>query len=202
MKSAKLLSALLLGIGILASGCGPQWAVVKQSTPNPFIGQKAFLIEPIKFDGMLVGKLSEADYLAKKKPDQQASFVADKTAMNERFAARLTELAAKNGLTITPVSGTPGLTFRTIVSFLEPGYYAPTVGTGFGSVDLSRPTQVRANVQLIDAQGAVLEDIAIAAEVKSDLIHSASGTRYRNAAEILAEKTHMYLINRTGPAKK
>lgn len=201
MTNMKRLAALFLGVGFLAAGCGPQWAVVKQANPNPFAAQRAFVVEPMKFDGMQVGKLSEADYLAKKNADQQASFQADKSAMNEKFGERLTELAAKKSVALTPAAGAPaGYTIRAVVSFLEPGVYIPRVG-GLG-VDLSRPTVVRANLQIVDAQGAVLDDISINAEVAADLINAASGTRYRKAAEKLAEKANLYLIERLGLAKK
>jgi hypothetical protein len=81
-----VLGTTLLG---LLAGCGPSLTVVRQAAPNPFSGQKSWSLEGLRFDGLMVGKKTEADFLAGKQPDQRQSWNEDKAGMRQEFQARL-----------------------------------------------------------------------------------------------------------------
>src|SRR5689334_19895195 len=78
-------SILVLAGALLASGCGPAYTIVRQGNPNPFTGRNAFIVEAIHYDGLTVGRKTEAEYLAAKKPEQVQSFQGDKSGMVQKF---------------------------------------------------------------------------------------------------------------------
>jgi hypothetical protein len=182
MRTALLLSVALFAL--LLTACGPRWRVVRQASPDPFAGKPDFTIEKIHFDHLEVGEKSEQDYLAGKDDQQRASWQADKEAMSEAFAVAVA--TSEQGLSIGPVRPNAAVV-RPIVSFIEPGFY---VGVAAGN------TRVNISVQVLDAQGAVLDEITITSTIAASMTNSASGTRLRQAGEDLGHVTAKYLHTR------
>jgi hypothetical protein len=178
---------LLLPIALFAllfTACGPRWTVVRQATPDPFAGKPDFTIEKIHFDNLRVGGKSEQEYLDGKDDSQRASWQADKEAMSEAFAVALS--TSEQGLSIGPVRPNAAIV-RPIVTFIEPGFY---VGVAAGN------TRVNIGVQVLDARGAVLDEITISSTIAASMGNPASGTRLREAAEDLGHVTAKYLHTR------
>ena len=146
------------GVGALVAsavliGCGPPWAVVVQSAPNPFFGQRLFAVQPVEYSGLMIGGKPEPVYLAGKDAGQQASFAEDKTALNEKFLGQLVAEAGAAGVRVVPATG-PGdapFTIRPAVHFIEPGFYAFVA---------SQPSRVEMSVRIVAPDGRILDESA------------------------------------------
>jgi hypothetical protein len=114
---------VMLFASALLAGCGASVTVLKQASPNPFVGQTQFALERMETKGLQVGDLSEERYLAEKDESQRASFAGDKEAIQNRFDAALTEAARDAGLTVGAAGQAPFVIKPRLV-FVEPGYYA------------------------------------------------------------------------------
>ncbi|MFO0547654.1 MAG: hypothetical protein U0271_04650 [Polyangiaceae bacterium] len=83
-------------VSTVGFGCSsPQVVVVRQATPNPLIGKRTFVFEPVSWDGFTYDGQSEADWLASRKPKQVESFNEDKRNVTERMMKRF-EAEAKS----------------------------------------------------------------------------------------------------------
>jgi hypothetical protein len=182
-----LSSLFVIAFALLVSACGPRWTVIRQAVPDPFVGQRQFVIEAIHFDNLMVGDKTERDYLAGKEGDQAASFSADKADMATRYAEAL--ISASEGLQFPHDPSQGGFIVRPIVSFIEPGFYAFA----------SHPTEVHMRVQLLNAQGQVLDEIAVRSSIPAGITNPASGNRIRQAGADLGRVTAKYLKSRVTP---
>jgi hypothetical protein len=184
-----LLSLSLATLAVAGAGCGPAWTVVR-SAPGKVTAQSRFAVLPVEYQDLKIGKKPEADWLAKKKPEQVRSWEADKLGIGSTYASKVTEGAYVRKL---QVSAEPGarrgaVTIRPIVSFIEPGYYAGIAAAG---------AEIGARVQLAD-EGGVFEEIEL--KVGSGNAFS-TGERVRMAAAELGRQTVLYLAGRAGVAK-
>ncbi|MEI8259161.1 MAG: hypothetical protein WCJ30_26125 [Deltaproteobacteria bacterium] len=180
---ATLVAALLMG------SCAPGYTIVRQAMPNPFLGAHSFSVEPVHFETLQVGQMTEAEWLSRKTPEQQASYMADRQAMIERFVARMT--ARNPGIEIIagPPAGPQTFIIRPILEFIEQGYYV------FVS---HRDTEARMRVQVLNQSGQVLDEFLAYTRVQADLYHPATGGRLRTAADRLSDSVTHYLRDRTG----
>jgi hypothetical protein len=48
-------------------GCAKPYMIVRQATPDPFVGKTDFVVLPIDYSDLHVGEKTEADYVAGKK---------------------------------------------------------------------------------------------------------------------------------------
>src|SRR5262249_1109739 len=122
----------------LAVGCGPSWRVVKQATPNPITAASSFSVAPATWEGVQVGKKSEAEYLADKDENTRRSHEADKTL----FAQALQAQVAENGKKLKLGEG--GFVVRPNVYWFEPGFYQSLVNAD---------TQIKVRFDVVDPQG-------------------------------------------------
>lgn len=180
---ATLVAALLMG------GCFKRYTVIRQAMPNPFLGMHSFAVEPVHFETLQVGQTTEAEWLSRKTPEQQASYMNDRQAMIQRFVERMT--ARNPGLEI--IAGPPPSpqTFivRPILEFIEPGFYI-----GIMKLD----TQARMRVQVLTQAGQVLDEFLTYTRVEAYLFNPATGGRLRTAADRLSDAATQYLRDRTG----
>lgn len=190
MKHRAIKAISLLAPFALLAACGPSWVVVKQSNPNALAGKKVYAVEAVKFDNLMVGKKSEAEYLTGKDQKAVDGFAADKTAMTENFTAQM--IKRKGGLDISASTGAApagGFTVRPVIYWLEPGSF---------NAMFNIPTEAKAKLQIVDAQNVVVDEIEIKTAVGADLYHPAVGTRLRAAANQLATISVNYLNTRVG----
>ncbi len=180
----------------LLTGCGAPVTVLRQATPNPFVGQSQFALEKMDMKGLQVGELSEDRYLAEKDESQRASFAGDKEAMQQRFDAGLTEAARDAGLTVGAAGQAP-FVVRPRLTFVEPGYYA---------VLASGASQATIVVQITRADGTVLDEIEVTHQTDSKSgssiggisLNPSSGGRLREDAEAIGQAVGEYLAERAG----
>jgi len=200
MKRRLLMVWLIVAASTLI-GCGPPWHVVRQTTPDPFIGQKQFAVAPVEYPGLRIGRKDEGEYLSGKDAKQQASFADDKAGLNEKFAAALMAKAREAGLEVAPATGPASAPFviHAAVPFIEPGFYGGVV---------SQPSRVEMVVTITSPDGKVLDEIHIGHSTSpssgvaiggvSIPSHPASGDRLRKDGEGLGEIVAKYLKLRAG----
>ena len=179
----------LAAAAVTMLGCGVPWRVVTQAAPDPFVGQRRFAVAPIDFSGLYVGQKSEGEYLAGKKPEQQASFAEDKDAMTEEFGKALERSGADEGLEIFPAAARADAAFviHASVQDLEPGFY---VGVA------SEPSTVRMVVRFTTPDGKLLDEIWTSHSTSAGMLTAASGTRLRRDGAALGAITAKYLKRR------
>lgn len=168
---------------LLAASCGPPWQIVRQATPNPLLGQRAFAIAPMSFANLVVGEKPEAAYLAEKDPGQRGSWDQDKSAMAQMFLDGVRGHAP--GIAIQPGSGT--FVVEPEVTFIEPGFY---VGIAARASEVSLALRIRQG-------GALVDEIVIGVTVPADLGNPSVGGRLRAGAARLGEIAGRYLVHRT-----
>ncbi|APR84583.1 Hypothetical protein A7982_09932 [Minicystis rosea] len=186
-----------MALGALAMGCAPTWHVVAQAAPDPFLNQRRFAVSPIDFSGLHVGGKTEAQYLSEKDAKQQASFIEDKAALNDKFLEELRASAHGAAIEVVPATGPSDAPFiiRPSVTFVEPGFY---VGVASGA------SQVEMTVRITTPDGRVLDEIALAHGTDSRSgfsvggisLNPSSGGRLRKDGEALGNIVGAYLKTR------
>jgi hypothetical protein len=189
-------SCALLAAVALSVGCGPAWTVVKQASPNPLTPQKSFAIEPVRFDGLKVGKKTEQEYLADHAKDAQfeAKWKGDQASIDQAFSSTLA--AQAKGLQVAPgAPAAPGpYVVRPIVTFIEPGVF---------TMVFNLPSEVRMTLQVVDSAGAVVDEITMKRSVSPGSImgvptNVSVGERLRECGRLLGSLAAQYLRARTG----
>jgi hypothetical protein len=177
-------------LAALMMGCGPPWQIVRQATPDPFLGKKNFVVLPINFTGLRVGEKDEAGYLAEKGEDTKRSFAGDKEGINGEFVKGLQSEANDGGIQVAPSANPAAAEFviRPIVQWLEPGYY---IGISSGA------STVKMTVQITTPDGSVLDEILLQHSTPGSLTNAAVGTRLRQDGEDLGKYLGKYLIFRS-----
>jgi hypothetical protein len=174
------------GAALGAIDCGPPYRYLRQSFPSSLLGAQRVALEPVHFEGLRVGDLPEAVYLASKTPQQQASFEADKQEFANRFLAWMAQRSPVP-IIVGPPPDPGTLILRPIMVHYEPGFFAYVVNRG---------TEVDMNLQVVRADGATLEEIALRAVVQASMVNAASGTRMRLAGEQMGDFVAEYLQHR------
>jgi len=200
-------SALLLvftALALLLIGCEPPWAVVQQTTPNPFANQRRFAVAPTDFSVLRVGSKSEAEYLAGKDEKQQLSFQTDKAAANEELTRALIGHAHSAGVEIVLATGpTDGpFVIRPAMIFFEPGFYAGVIAS---------PSRLDVSVKITMPDGTVLDEILMSHRTAAPTMNNnllgaminidkmSSGGRLRADAEWIGKTGGKYLMTRVVP---
>lgn len=179
-----MLSVMLLGLWL--GGCGPRWRVISQASPNPFVGKKEFVVLPVEYKDLRIGKKSEEEYLSEKKDKSVDSFQEDKAAMADRFLAVLRDKAA--GITLETGGEVKSYVIRPNIAFMEPGFYTYFV---------NRPSKVVMRLKIQDKDGKLLDEIEIEHSTGASMVMAASGSRYRSDAEAIGDIAAEYLRKRT-----
>lgn len=133
--------------------CLPPWHVVVSADPSPLLGAERLDLAPLRFPGLHVGEETEAEYLARKSPEQAAAWQADKRELDRAYAEAATARAAACGLRLEPPGGPGSHTVVGEVWFIEPGFYAGVV---------SNPSAVRLRVR-VTHRGQVAEEVELVA---------------------------------------
>jgi len=132
------------------TGCGPRWTAVRQTAPNPFLGQTRFSVVPIDYSNLVISGKPEATYVAGMDAKLQEAFAADKAGINQQFVKELTTEAKYEGINVTPAAEAVGVPF-----VIRP--YIPTMMAGnFGGI-----AAVAMKVQITTPDGRVLDEIGM-----------------------------------------
>lgn len=185
-----ILVLVALSLGSLAGvGCGPHWVVVRQAAPNPLRGQSQFVIEAVTYPNLLVGDKPEAVWLADKKEDARQSFEGDKAETAKNLIEQLIARAGSRGIQVIPWSGTPGaFNLRPAITFFEPGNYNGFVNTA---------TTVQVSVQILSAQGQIIDEVIFRSDIPASIYNPTSGGRMHIAGKDLGGQIANYLILRS-----
>lgn len=175
------------GAAVGLSHCGPPYAYLRIAQPSPLLGAHHISLEPMHFEGMRVGGLTEAEYLSRKTPEQQASFNADKQEFANRFLATC-QARSPIQLVVGPPPDANTMILRPMVRFYEPGIFTYVVNIN---------TQVDMAVHLVRPDGAVLEEIAMRTVVQASFFNISSGGRLRTAGANLGGYVGEYVRRRT-----
>ncbi len=174
----RLLPLLVLGLTACA---GPAYTIVVHST-SPIAAPCHLYVEPVHIDNLKVGKKTEAEWQATKKPDAQASWQKDKEAFAELFRREL--IARVPYVSAQPVSG--AYVLRPSLQFFEPGFYAFVA---------AQKAESRMLFQLLDPTGAtVLEEAQSSAEGSDFSV----GATIRDHAKFLAHHLARYVAEHLG----
>ena len=171
------------------TGCGPRWVAVRQTTPNPFLSQTRFSVLPIDYSNLVISGKPEATYLAGMDAKLQKEFMADKAGINQEFAKELTKQAKKEGIDVTPATGTADAPF-----VIRP--YIPTMAAGnFGGI-----AAVAMKVQITVPDGSVLDEIAMQpVPANQGLFNGYSGEKLWGWGEVFGDIVTDYLSRRVHP---
>ena len=186
-----------LAMATLASCAGGSWTVVKQSNPNGLMGQKNFSVEAVNFAEMKVGsdKITEEQWLAKKKPEEMEKFKTDlaasKQRFNDNFIANLTKVATAGGWTVV-TAATPGsYVIKPIVVELEPG---------FNAFVMTAPARSKLQIHYVGPDGNELDLIEVHAEADAGS-YGAMADRFGLIGQQTGTQTGKYLLTRIAPPK-
>ena len=198
LNAVLTLSAMTALVG-MSVGCGPSWVYIKQANPNPLVGQKAFAIEPVSYEGMKIGNpgaITEQEWIQKKKPEEQPKFLEDLKNSKERFNARFIEFttsrASKSGVSVTPAAGQGGTwTLKPQVIEFE---------GGFNAFVMTSPAVVRLHIKVVDPQGQEVDVIELRGSADAGSF-GAMVTRLGMLGEQFGNRMGEYLNTRTAAAK-
>ena len=173
----------LAAVSALGLGC-VRWTIVHQAAPNPLVGAK-FALEPVHWEKTMVGAKNEAEYFADKGPDQQQSYATDKVETTSLFAARIKTAGVQ---WVNP--GDPqAFIVRPIVDQWEPGFYAAVV---------AKHSRMDLRLQILTAQGQLVDEITIWSQAHATMTSPSSGQRMRTCGDDLGNVAAKYLAQRSG----
>jgi hypothetical protein len=188
MNRYPFLAAVVVCWAVAVLDCGgesgPLLQIVRQASPTAFKGMITLQVKPIDFTNLRVGEKTEAQWLADKDPDAQASHAGDKAGMSEDFTAKITETVAERNMRVADGPGAQ-LVIQPRVPWLEPGYWA----TGWASK--SAEIDIVVTISLPD--GTVLDEIKTRAE---GVVGFSTGERLRWAAKVAGEAVGQYIVQR------
>jgi hypothetical protein len=171
---------------MVVTGCGPSWQVVRQGPM--FAPQTPFAVEPTAFNNTVVGKKTEAEWLANKPPEAQMSFQNDKAA----FSARLFMTAQQFGAPLS-IAGPEAMQGRFVVhsnvEYLEPGNF-----NGFFNI----ATDMRTRVVITDPAGQPVDEVLFRCVVGADIYRPSIGQRVSDCGAITGRHIAFYLRRRSG----
>jgi hypothetical protein len=171
-------SVALAGALLLATGCTP-WSVIRESGPPSALKGAPRIEVSFDYSQASLGGMSEAAWIARQPPDEQAAYAEVKRNMDEAFLAALARTA---GVSVIPVA--PGVppsqeAAQLIVryTFIEQGKYAVFF-------------RMNSEVQAILAwgrSGQITDEIQIQRTVEAELSRPAIIQRMRVATDQLGE---------------
>lgn len=196
-RQFSLLTVLLAAFALVA--CAPPYTVIRQAVPNPFLAMRSYSIEPMHFEQLQIGNMSEAQWMAGRSPESQNSYMVDRQAMVERYVERMTQRNPGLEIIAGPPASPQTFIVRPILEFMEPTRVRVTYNGR--TMQSHIETVARMRVQVLNQGGVVLDEFVIVTVVEQSLFNPitfALGGRFRVAADRLSDLTTRYLRDRTG----
>jgi hypothetical protein len=163
-----------------------------QAVPNPLQQHASFVVEPMRFDSLVVGASTEEEYLLGADAQQVAAWQALKPDINAKFVDSLVEHAA--GVNVAAAATSNDSYFiRTVCRYINPGHWD---GGTFHEAEL------RVGVQIVTPDGRILDEIGTGSQVAVSSIDALGGfermaRRLRKAGSRLGAIVARYLHQRT-----
>ena len=180
--------AVAASLACFATACS-QWTVIKSVEPNPYAaGGCKVSVQPLNFTGIRVGAITEEQWLAKKPPEETASYGADKTTMAANFQSEL--LGNATGLS----AGAPApYSLKTKVTMWEPGFFTAFV---------NKPSEASIVMTVVDDKGEVLDEITTTTQVPASIYNPSTGGRMHTSGKQLGRIVAKYMSGRLTCAAK
>ncbi len=175
-----------LAFVVALAGCGaaqkPTVTVVTQAQGNPLRGVKSFRFSNVTVENFRMGEKTEADWLAKRSPEQQAAWANDKAKLTDRIFERL-QVEAGDGAKIARGDGplNPG-EFAIAINFDK---YVEEMGLMAGTF--------QGTLKILDASGQVVDEVRLPVREGGGILALALNTFVTWAAADTVE----YLKSRT-----
>jgi len=183
MKNVLLLAGL---VAVCLTGCGRPWIVIRQGPAvNPAM---PLAVVPVTYDGLMVGRKSEAEYVGGKTDEQRASWEGDKNAFAGQFIASAMQHAAPFNIAGPDAAGGRGLIIAH-VTFVEPGNF-----NGFVNFD----TEVRTRVTITDPGQQPLDEIELRCRVGASMYRASVSLRMSDCGAATGRYLDRYLRERAG----
>ena len=112
---------LLLVLGSL--GCGPPWRVIRASGPPSALHGMTSLAVVFDYSALMMGGMFEAQWLATQPPDEQASYLAVRTSMEEHFLLELAAQLGRDGIAVRRATGAESHQVVVRPTRIEMGFY-------------------------------------------------------------------------------
>lgn len=170
---------------MLLLGCSPAWQVIRQADPNPLKSQGSIGVEPLSFEGLVVGSDSEVAYLGGLAEKQRRTWSATKQEMTQSFFKRLKSSVV--GFSVSHDIEYERFKIVPTVTLIEPGEVAGQ------TVQSSR---VVMRVAIVNKKGDLVDKIRIDLSVSSALSSPTVRGRLRDAAGDLGKVLGDYLMSR------
>ena len=179
----RLFLGLALSATAVLASCGPPYQIVRQIAPNPFVGATQFAMLPVTWDGVTVGRISEAEYLTHN-PRRVGNYLEAKPLFGPALIASLTRRSP--GLSISEavavMAGPPmmpppvmqkqwqpgepspvGVAPMAPAPVIPPGFFVIHVNVenfepGFHTLGVTRAAEAHVRVQVISPSGVVLDE--------------------------------------------
>jgi hypothetical protein len=171
---------------IAGAGCAPTYTVIRLSVPNPLLGWRRFTLEPMRFDGLQIGRSAEVEWLAHHAPDQTRTYVADRDVMAQEFERELSASSPHVAMMRSPGAADAPV-IRPMLSYLEPGYYQHFAHEN---------TEARMVVQVLSPAGQVLDEVQLIDWVQASQYNPTAGERMRIAGINLGRRCAAFLRDR------
>ena len=186
LRYRSLLSWQLLFIfALLSTSCKP-WQVIRQTNPNPFSPSSKFILAPLTFQHLRIGKYSRDEYMQRKKPADQQKWNTIMGDMQRLFATHLRIKAS--GVNI--IGGSPsanGFIIQANIHFIDPGVNA---------VVFRRNSLVQIKVRILRG-GTILDEVLLESKTTPSLIKYPSiASRLRRDSKILGRWAGKYIKTR------
>lgn len=175
----------LASLFLVLAACAPPYVIIRQAQPSPFTEICSLQLDPVHFEGMRVGDITEDAWMAHKNEREQHSFGEDKRTMNENFNNAISERVGPR-----TIQATAPFILVPRVLFYEPGFYGGVV---------ARDTQVDMQIAIVDAKSNREVDVVESSVlIPSNLINPSTGGRFRSAGKQLGALFSRYLAERLG----
>jgi len=190
------ISLIAFATSIFGTACAASYDVVRSAEPSPFSCNAEFVVLPIAYDSLQVGKKTEADYLFTKSPETQKRWEQDKRAIDREFHHTLITQANERGVrvqTALPAGEPDAFVIRPVISVIEPGFFAGPA---------MHASEVLLTVQILTPDGRLLDEIDLESETMGSIVHPTTRSRFESDAEKLGEAVAEYLDTRTKAARE
>jgi hypothetical protein len=174
-----------LGVGLFLCACSSSWKVIHQASPNPFNRGTVVALQQVTFDNLKVGDKPETEWLSEQRESKQSTWPEAKAAMAQAFVDALGESAGAH------LSPRGAFAMRVHFYRYDPGAYS-IVGRGD---PLSWPSYLLAEVYIVDASGAPVDEVRISGQGAGYMVERAEACG-RDLGGHVAE----YLMERFGTA--
>jgi hypothetical protein len=177
------LAGLAIAIATASGGCTRPWTVVERSAPNRLVGQGAFVLDHVSFEGMRVDlqrAMPEDEYLSTKTASQRSEWQFEKANLEAHFFAALrTRGTGMRFVQPTSPLAESAFVVHTRVTMIEPGSYF-------------RDPECHLDVTIADARGATVDHIVLRVSPSMGVIYPVS-TKLERMGDLLGESLARYL---------